>query len=108
MNLECINGIITDNLAINIDLTNSNSWNLNTGYTVTSLVKWTGAYSDNINLIDFGLTAFDYGRINTMWTGITLTPSDTLFNMYRVGYNTVQNPTTGETSGLTAITHYDL
>ena len=108
MNLECLNSIITDNLAIQIDLTQLKSWNLNTGYTAFSLTKWTGAVSDNIDLIDFGLTEFDNGRTNIMWSGITLTPNDTKFSMYRVGYNDVINPTSGNTSGYTATTKFDL
>jgi hypothetical protein len=106
MNLECFSGIITDNLAIQIDLTQLKSWNLNPDFTAFSLTKWAGAVSDNINLIDFGLTEFDNGRTNLMWTGITLTPSDTLFSMYRIGYNNVINPSTGNTSGYTATTAY--
>jgi hypothetical protein len=108
MNLECLDGIITDNLAIYIDLTNLKSWNLNTGFTSFSLTKWNGAISNNINLIDFGLTGFDNGKTNIMWNGITFVPSATTFSMYRIGYNQVQNPTTGNTSGLTATTKYDL
>lgn len=104
MNLECLDDIITDNLAIQIDLTKLKSWNLNTGFTAFSLTKWAGAVSDNINLIDFGLTEFDNGRTNIMWSGITLTPSDTLFSMYRIGYNIVKNPSSGNTSGYTATT----
>ncbi|MFA5207257.1 MAG: hypothetical protein WC428_01005 [Candidatus Paceibacterota bacterium] len=104
MNLECLNGIITDNLAIHIDLTQLKSWNLNSGFTSISLTKWAGAVSENINLMDFGLTEFDNGRTNLMWSGITLTPADTLFHMYRVGYNQIINPSTGNTSGYTATT----
>jgi hypothetical protein len=107
MNLECLNGIITDNLAIQIDLTQLKSWDLNTGFTSYSLTKWTGAVSDNINLIDFGLTGFDNGRTNKMWSGYTLTPQDNIFSMYRIGYNIVHNPTTGETSGMTITTEFD-
>jgi hypothetical protein len=106
MNLECLNSIITDNLAIQIDLTQLKSWNLNTGFTAFSLTKWAGAVSNNINLIDFGLTEFDNGRTNIMWSGITLTPTDTLFSMYRIGYNIVKNPSSGNTSGYTATTTY--
>ena len=58
-------------------------------FTSISLTKWNNAISDNINLIDFGLTAFDNGRTNIMWSGITLTPKDILFSMYRIGYNDV-------------------
>ena len=49
MNLDCLNNIITNNLAIHIDLTNLKSWDLNTGLTSFSLTKWSGAVSDNIN-----------------------------------------------------------
>jgi len=106
MNLQCLNNIITNDLAINIDLTNLKSWNLNTGLTTFSLIKWSDAISDNINLIDFGLTGFDNGAKNKMWEGISLTSEDNLFFMNRVGYNTVINPTTGETSGVTVITNF--
>lgn len=108
MNLECLNDIITDNLAIHIDLTSLKSWDLNTGFTSISLTKWSGAVSDNINLLDFGLTAFDNGRTDKMWDSVTFLPQDNLFTMYRVGYNDVINPTTGNTSGLTVTTRYDL
>ena len=106
MNLECLNDIITSNLAIHIDLTDLNSWDLNTGLTSFSLTKWSGAVADNINLLDFGLTAFDNGRMDTMWNGLELTPDDNVLSMYRVGYNDVQNPSTGETSGVTINTQY--
>lgn len=107
MNLECLNDIITDNLAIYIDLTDIKSWvEWNTGLTAFSLTKWSGAISDNITLADFGLTGFDNGRIDAMWSGISFTSKDTLFSVYRVGYNEVQNPTTGQTSGVTVTTQY--
>lgn len=106
MNLDCLNDIITDDLAIHIDLTNTKSWDLNSGLTSYSLTKWSGAYSGNLDLKDFGLTGFDNGRTNEMWGGLKLKPEDNLFSMYRVGYNVVQNPTTGETSGVTVNTQY--
>ena len=106
MNLECLNDIITSNLAIHIDLTDLNSWDLNTGLTSISLTKWSGAVTDNIDLIDFGLTGFDNGRTDVMWSGITLTPQDNLFSMFRVGFNNITNPTTAETSGMTITTEY--
>jgi len=106
MNLDCLNNIITTNLAVQIDISKLKSWNLNADLTTFSITKWNDAVSDNINLIDFGLTAFDNGRTNIMWSGITLTPQDNLFSMYRVGYNDVYNPINTETSGITAITQY--
>ena len=106
MNLECLNNIITNNLAIHIDLTDFKSWDLNTGLTSFSLTKWSGAVSDNINLLDFGLTGFDNGRTNEMWGGIYLTPEDNVLSLYRVGYNIVENPDSGETSGVIVNTEY--
>lgn len=107
MNLECLNDIIRQNLAIYIDLTSLKSWDLNSGFTSISLTKWSGAVSDNINLYDFGLTGFDNGRTNEMYDGITTIPSDNKVTLYRVGYNAITNPMSGDTSGATAITMFD-
>ena len=106
MNLECINSIITKNLAIHIDLTDERSWDLNTGFTSVSITKWKNAVSDNLNLYDFGLTAFDVGRTDEMWSGIVFTPNDTKFTMYRIGHNDVLNPTPQEFSGVTVTTTF--
>jgi len=97
MNLDCLNDIITDGLAIHIDISDIDSWNLNTGFTSISLTQWGGAYSDNINLYDFGLTAYDNGRVDRMYSGLTLTPQDLKVELYRVGYNTGQTVYSGET-----------
>ena len=48
MNLECLNDIISDRLAIHIDASDIDSWNLNSGFTSISLNKWSGAISDNV------------------------------------------------------------
>lgn len=106
MNLNCLNDIISNDLIVNIDINNIKSWNLNTGLTVNTISKWANAVSDNIDLIDYGLTAFDVGRTNAMWNGIVLTPEDNIFTMYRIGYNDIINPTVNETSGMTIITNY--
>lgn len=87
MNLDCLNNIITDNLAIHIDISNIKSWNLNTGYTTISLNKWNNAISDDLLLYDFGLTAYDNGRVNKMYNNITLTKNDNKLILYRIGSN---------------------
>jgi len=102
--LYCLNTIIPDNLAIFIDLTNQNSWNLNTGLTAISLNKWNNAISDNIFLYDFGLTAFDNGRVNKMYDTLTILPTDTKLKMYRVGYNTPTGGTFYDGYGITGVT----
>ena len=43
MNLDCLNTIIRDNLAIHIDLTDTKSWDLNIDLTLNSLTKWKNA-----------------------------------------------------------------
>lgn len=112
MDLNCLNGIITNNLAIHIDLTDENSWDLNTGYTSVSLTKWKNAISDNIELYDFGLTGYDNGRVDRMFSGVTVTPQDTKLTLYRVGYNECITPFSGETMydlyPLSAITTEDV
>lgn len=87
INLNCLDDIITSRLAVHIDLSDIQSWDLNTGFTSVSLTSWVGAKSDNIDLPDFGLTAYDNGRVNKMYDGLVLTPSDTKVTLYRVGYN---------------------
>ena len=87
MSLECSNNLIVDNLAINIDLTNIKSWDLNSGLIVNSLSKWSNAISDDINLVDFGLTGFDNGRLNSLNSGITLTQNDNKLQLNRIGFN---------------------
>jgi len=104
MDLNCLNTIITDNLAVHIDLTSLKSWNLNTGYTSVSLNKWAGAVSDNIFLYDFGLTAFDNGRVDHMHDTLTITPSDNKVTLYRIGYNNSTGGTFYTPSGITAVT----
>lgn len=103
--LSCLDTIITDNLAVHIDLSNQNSWNLNTGFTSVSLTKWRNAVSDNIFLYDFGLTAFDNGRVNKMYNTLTIVPTDKKLTLYSVGNNTATGgtfhtlyPITGMTS----------
>jgi hypothetical protein len=97
MNLDCLNDIITDNLAIHIDLSDQNSWDLNNDLTSISLTKWSGAISDNIQLFDFGLTAYDNGRIDRMYSGLTITPNDTKVTLFRIGNNPCSTPYSGET-----------
>lgn len=108
INLSCSNDIIKNDLIINIDLSNIESWNLNTGLTVTSISNFNGAVSDNINLINYGLTGFDVGAVNCMWDNIKLTSKDSIFKMNRIAYNVIDNPSTSETSGVTVTTSSDL
>lgn len=104
---ECKNDIIKDSLSIDIDISNPKSWDLNTGLTITSIVKSNKSISNNITLFDYGLTQFDAGYSNNMWDNFKLNVNDNYFKLNRVGKNIVNNPTNIETSGLTSKISYD-
>lgn len=106
MNSQCLNSIITDNLAISIDLNDLKSWDLNPELTSISMSKWAEAKSTDAYLFDFGLTGFDNGMTDEMYSGLTITSNDIHLKLHRVGYNDVHNPTTGETTGSTVVTQY--
>lgn len=97
--------LLLDNLAIQIDVTNINSWNLNTGLTITSVNKWNNAVSDDIDLLDFGLTAFDNGRTESMLYNIILNKNETYLNLYRVGaYSEISNTISYENLNINSVT----
>lgn len=102
--LICLNTIITDNLAVHIDLTNLKSWNLNTGFISVSLSKWGSATVGNTTLYDFGLTAYDNGRVNKMYSGLTLTSNDNKVTLYQIGYNNATGGTFYTPSGIVGVT----
>ena len=121
MNLECLNDIIEDRLAIHIDISDQNSWNLNTGFTSVSLNKWIGAKSDNINLLDYGLTQYDNGATDLIYDNFDLTPQDLKLTLKRVGYNNITDaffnsggtqydlyPISAVTTGSTVGNYFDL
>ncbi len=87
MSLHKSNKIITDNLAIDIDATNSISWNLNNAMILSSKTRWNNTIVCDAILPDFGLTAFDNGRTDSMDSSLTLSQYDS-FKLHRIGYNT--------------------
>ena len=95
MNLSCLNNIITDNLAVHIDISDNSSWNLNTGLSLISLTKWKNAVASDLTLTDFGLTGFDNGRVDDMSDSLIIRATDDKLILNRLGYN---DDTTGSTS----------
>lgn len=107
--LSCLNTIILDDLAAHIDLTSLKSWDLNPDLIAKSLTKWSGAYSSDLFLYDFGLTGFDNGRVSGMTDSLTISENQNKLELYRIGYNNATGgtfysgydiiPITGQTVG---------
>lgn len=87
MGLRNINSIVLNNLAINIDISKRNSWDLNDSFKLKSLNKWKNIITCDAILPDYGLTGFDNGCVNSMFSSLELSSDDT-FQLNRVGFNT--------------------
>lgn len=74
--MSIFGGILTDGLIAYFDANNSQSLKYNGKFYLESLVKWKKSITDNIELKDYGLTAYDIG-LSTNLTGNT-----TLFKSY--------------------------
>ena len=83
----CQKNINTKDLVVNIDLSDLESWNLNNSFVVKSLASWKKSKSDDIILPDFGLTAYDNGRVSDMEECLELSKDDKSLTLYRVGEN---------------------
>jgi hypothetical protein len=102
--LTCLNTIVTDDLAAHIDLTSLKSWDLNSGFTSNSLTKWSGGFSNDVFLYDFGLTGFDNGRVNKMTDSLSISATDNKLQLFRVAYNTPTGGTFYDGYEITGIT----
>jgi len=105
-NFACNSFNLSNDLIVNIDLCDINSYNPvnNNIFKVNSLVYWNGTKIGNLNLPDAGLTLYDYGILNNMNSGITITTNDNKFSMQRIG----ENNASGNTSGNTIYANYAL
>lgn len=103
-NLKCLNTIITNNLAVHIDISNSLSWSLNPSFNVVSLSKWKDAVTDDISLPDFGLTSYDNGRTNNITGSTTISVADNKLKLYRIGYNNATGGTFYTLMGINSVT----
>jgi hypothetical protein len=102
-NLKCLSTIVTNDLAVHIDISDLGSWNLNTGHTVVSLSKWKNAISEDIVLPDFGLTGFDNGRARYLYDSLSISANDTKLRLYPIGYNNATGGTFFTPSGITPV-----
>jgi hypothetical protein len=101
--------IETDGLLAWYNTSNIDSWNNNTGFTITSLVSPSTVITTATTISDYGLTAFDVGLTNVMsGATLTLSNSDRFLSLSSVKYNNISGntfsvgnitPVTGGTMG---------
>lgn len=101
-NFACNSFDLSKELIVNIDTSNINSYQYqdNTIFKVNSLVYWDSAKTSEQYLPDAGLTLIDYGLVDIMNSGLTITNSNNKFTMQRVGQN--------DSSGTTIYDNYTL
>lgn len=85
--MSCSNQIIKDDLVLYFDVSDINSYNLNSSYTLTSLSTWKHSVSSSFYLPDFGITGVDNGRTNKLTNDFAIDIFDKKLNLYRVGKN---------------------
>ena len=86
--LSCNDDIIRDNLAIYIDISDIKSWNLNSDLTAVSLTSYKNPITENLTLLDAGLTEYDNGRTFDLENSQYIDQTETKFKVFRIGFNT--------------------
>ncbi len=84
-------------LVIDINIADIRSWDLNELLKVKSLKRWGGSITDDLNLYDYGLTAYDYALVDEMYSGTTIPMENNKFQMDRIGYIDLSGNTSYET-----------
>jgi hypothetical protein len=93
---NCRKKIKTENLLINYDISDINSWNLNEDLEINSLNSWGEAIVSNISLCDYGLTMFDNGNTINMNENKYFVPTNIL-KLNPIKYNVLSGITSGNT-----------
>lgn len=106
MGFYCNNEYIKDDLAINIDISNIKSWDLNSGLTVNSINRYIDYELNDDKLLDYGLTQYDVGQVNNMYEDYIIN-NNKFFGLKPIKYNKPFNPSKYEYSGVTTITNQD-
>lgn len=82
---KCKKETIKDSLMVDIDISNINSWNLNTDFDIVSLEGWNGSKVKSNKYIDYGLTAIDYGLTDSLESTHTIDINHTKLTFKRIG-----------------------
>jgi hypothetical protein len=87
-------GLTKDNIIFDFDISNIKSYDLNTGFTLTSLTFWENYILSDLTLTGYGQTMYDFG-LTTSYTAnksYTIQNRNLVFN--RIGYNNASGSTT--------------
>lgn len=81
-----INNDLINNLGVNVDIGNNNSWDSQNGFVLKSVNNLNSVKVGDLNLLDYGLTAIDNGSTSSIDDILTIDPFDNLLILNRVGY----------------------
>lgn len=89
-------GLTKDNIIFDFDISNIKSYDLNTGFTLTSLTFWENYILSDLTLTGYGQTMYDFGLAkSTSFTETkTYTIKDRNLILNRIGYNNATGNTT--------------
>jgi hypothetical protein len=89
-------GLTKDNIIFDFDISNTKSYDSNTGFTLTSLTFWEDYILSDLTLTGYGQTMYDFGLATS--TSFTETKSYTIKDrnliLNRIGYNNAIGNTT--------------
>jgi hypothetical protein len=89
-------GLTKDNIIFDFDISNTKSYDSNTGFTLTSLTFWEDYILSDLTLTGYGQTMYDFGLATS--TSFTETKSYTIKDrnliLNRIGYNDATGHTT--------------
>lgn len=82
----CKKNVLTNKgLILNVDISNEYIWDQNTDFSLSGVTKYDEGISDDITLVDYGLTMYDNGVASTMEDCYNLNSNDKTFKLNRIG-----------------------
>lgn len=92
MSLNCSSKLVNSGLIVDIDFSRLNTFT--TGSSILSVNKWSGAYSGNFTLPEYGLTMYDNGFTDNILDEKEFTSNDVYLELKPIGFNTGDTGTT--------------
>lgn len=87
-------GLTNDNIIFDFDISNTKSYDSNTGFTLTSLTFWDNYILSDLILTGYGQTMYDFGLTTSYTDSKTYILKDRNLIFNRIGYNDASGYTT--------------